>query len=128
MGIAWLWIVPLVLGWYIVGTQSSPDPIRRAGWLLNYEGPTRNQVDPGTTRDASASIASTYMEEGTVDSRGSLISNDRDEGNRERPSKFISPDDELPGPTYNYARSFAWCMTFKRVFQNLDRTHRSSPY
>jgi hypothetical protein len=119
MGIAWLWVVPLVLGWYQARTQSNRDPIRRALELVGDERIVRPSISVSESIEISnnelkaevtATVTELPSEEQTPNEPAPLE-------NSESTPKFICPDDQMPGPIYNYARSFSWCISTRK---NLD--------
>ncbi|KAK5699682.1 hypothetical protein LTR97_005811 [Elasticomyces elasticus] len=142
-GSMWIWLIPVILGWITVGTQSTHHSItdalcsKRAHHALEDPVQHPNQA---VAQLATANIDYTSRQEQcALDVRSGLTP--RLVPNQLRPGAFEAPhhqqlevptwmgarvegDEAASGPIYNYARVFTWWQTAfildRALFQTLD--------
>jgi len=110
----WIWIVPIVFGWYSVYTPSTRRSIREALRRASQDvvvsaGPHNVSEVPHTQRLSKAVKAPLAQREITAaDSRTRFL------------IWTVAGDEEEQGPFFNYARCFSWMYVAKSVIDAHD--------
>ncbi|EEP77254.1 predicted protein [Uncinocarpus reesii 1704] len=110
-GTLWVWLIPVICGWVIVGTQSSHDAVEDALRVRHLNPSSGVQSSPNIPEPENDGI--------TV----------RHYGNTRQSLWFglnFAGDELQKGPVYNYARVLTWWQTvnaFIETTRAIDRSH-----
>ena len=125
IGIMWIWIVPIIFGWYSVHTPSTRRSIREAlqhssqGLIVSKKFCNDQELPNivGTRQGILKAVKAPLAQRETTGS--------------DSPNQFlawnVAGDEEEQGPFFNYARCFSWMCVARRVIDaheiSLQRNH-----
>ncbi|KAK0751300.1 hypothetical protein B0T18DRAFT_307083, partial [Schizothecium vesticola] len=120
----WTWLVPIILGWITVGTQSKSDGLESA--LMGAEAylalePNGNQPAPQPNVNGPAPQQNGNNQPLQAAQQSFKVVSPQDPHDLDVFGFSIFGDEIQQGPVYNYARMFTWRVTAQRLFSYFER-------
>ncbi|KAK2051246.1 hypothetical protein LY76DRAFT_630605 [Colletotrichum caudatum] len=109
-GSLWIWLVPVIIGWVMVGTQREADTVKGAFQAANKHARFKHGVEPINDEDSPVIVPDTQRVNGS-----------QPHSPRIQPKRLLGMYEVVgrqrqQGPVFNYARSITWLNFADRLY------------